>query len=249
MGTRAILTYHSIDESGSVLSVSPLRFQEHVEWMRRSGIAVRPLDAMVSADAHDGQHALAITFDDGYLNLTERAAPLLRDHGLPATVFVVSGRVGRDNGWERARGSRIPVRPLLDWDALGRLHESGVQIGAHSRTHPYLPRLVDSAIEDELAGCADEIERRLGTRPIAVAYPYGATDSRVAGIARGLFRVGVTTRFRTLGALEDPALVPRLDAWYFRSPASLESWGSAKFQLRVLARDGARRMRRLVRPD
>ena len=31
MGTRAILTYHSIDESGSVVSVSPSRFQQHVE--------------------------------------------------------------------------------------------------------------------------------------------------------------------------------------------------------------------------
>ena len=34
MGTRAILTYHSIDESGSVVSVSPSRFQQHVKWIR-----------------------------------------------------------------------------------------------------------------------------------------------------------------------------------------------------------------------
>ena len=53
MGTRAILTYHSIDDSGSVLSVSPARFQQHLEWMVRSGIAVRTLDAMLSPDAHD----------------------------------------------------------------------------------------------------------------------------------------------------------------------------------------------------
>jgi len=249
MGTRAILTYHSIDESGSVLSVSPSRFQQHVEWIRHSGIAVRPLDAMLSSGPRDDQHALAITFDDGYLNVAERAAPLLRDHGFPATVFVVSGRAGGDNGWERARGSRIPVLPLLDWDALGRLAESGVQIGAHSRTHPHLPRLPDSAVQDELAGCADEIERRVGTRPTAVAYPYGATDNRVADIARRLFLMGVTTRFRTLSTDEDPVLVPRLDAWYFRAPGSLEQWGSTAFQLRVLVRDSVRRVRRLVRPD
>jgi len=249
MGTRAILTYHSIDDSGSVLSVPPSRFQQHVEWMRRSGIEVRSLEAMLSPDSRSDQHALAITFDDGYLNVAERAAPLLREYGLPATVFVVSSRAGKDNGWERTRGSHIPVLPLLDWDALGRLAESGVQVGAHSRTHPHLTRLPDSAIEDELAGCADEIERRIGKRPIALAYPYGNTDDRVVGIARRLFSVAVTTRFRTLNSHEDRAMVPRLDAWYLRNPGLLEAWGSTGFQLRVLARDSVRRIRRLVRPD
>ena len=232
-----------------MLSVTPSRFQEHVEWMRRSGIAVRPLAAMLAPESRDGQHAVAITFDDGYLNVAERAAPLLLAHALPATVFVVSGRAGGDNGWARASGSRIPVLPLLDWDALGRLAESGVEIGAHSRTHPHLPALSDAAIEDELAGCADEIERRIGRRPVALAYPYGSVNARVADIARRQFRVACTTRFRALGAHEDRALVPRLDAWYFRAAGSLESWGSPAFQLRIRLRDSARRARRLVRPD
>jgi peptidoglycan/xylan/chitin deacetylase (PgdA/CDA1 family) len=249
MGTRGIITYHSIDDSGSVISITPACFQRHVEWIVRAGVSVRSLDAILERKPKDDQHALAITFDDGYLNVAERAAPLLREHGLPATVFVVSGRAGRDNGWERARGSHIPMLPLLDWDALGRLSESGVQVGAHSRTHPHLTRLPDSAIEDELAGCAEEIERRIGTRPVALAYPYGNTDARVAGIARRVFNVGVTTRFRTLDGPVDPLLVPRLDAWYFREPGSLESWGSTSFHLRVLARDTVRRVRRLVRPD
>ncbi len=246
---RAILTYHSIDDSGSVLSVPALRFRQHVEWMTRSGLAVRPLVSMLEDDPSDNTHAVAITFDDGYLSVAEHAAPLLRAHGLPATMFVVSGRAGGDNGWERARESHVPLLPLLDWDALGRLAEAGVQIGAHSRTHPHLPHLPDSAIEDELAGCADEIERRLGQRPVTLAYPYGCTNARVAAIARRHFRVACTTRFRTLHDHEDPVLLPRLDAWYFRHAGFLERWGSPGFRVRVRLRDSARRARRLLRPD
>jgi peptidoglycan/xylan/chitin deacetylase (PgdA/CDA1 family) len=38
----------------------------------------------------------AITFDDGYMNVFEYAAPILREHNLPATVFLIAGLVGKE---------------------------------------------------------------------------------------------------------------------------------------------------------
>src|SRR5690606_37701023 len=59
---RAILTYHSIDESGSPISVSREAFRAHVRWLASGAVKVRPLAELV--DARDGGDAVAITFDD-----------------------------------------------------------------------------------------------------------------------------------------------------------------------------------------
>jgi peptidoglycan/xylan/chitin deacetylase (PgdA/CDA1 family) len=37
----------------------------------------------------------AITFDDGYLSVFENAAPILREYAVPATVFLITGLVGK----------------------------------------------------------------------------------------------------------------------------------------------------------
>ena len=94
---RAILTYHSIDDSGSPISVAPEEFRAHVRWLSSGLVRVVPLAELVTLPPEE--EAVAITFDDAFQNFASVAAPLLYEHGLPATLFVVSGRVGRDNAW------------------------------------------------------------------------------------------------------------------------------------------------------
>ena len=65
--------------------------------------------------------ALAITFDDGYADNLSVAAPLLRKHGLPATLFVATGYLDGGIMWnDRVIAAfRSTSRPALDLDALG----------------------------------------------------------------------------------------------------------------------------------
>src|SRR5512145_338101 len=95
---RAILTYHSIDDSGSPVSVPPAVFSQHVRWMARSGVRVLPLADMLTLDRDDPSPAVAITFDDGFRNFRDAAAQLNRA-GFPVTLFVVTGHVGATNAW------------------------------------------------------------------------------------------------------------------------------------------------------
>ena len=101
---RAILTYHSIDSSGSPISIDAQSFQRHVDFLASSKLKVVPLSEIVSDSVED---ALAITFDDGVVNFAAQAWPRLRDRGLPATLFVVTGRVGKDNAWGGRRDARV----------------------------------------------------------------------------------------------------------------------------------------------
>lgn len=239
---RAILTYHSIDDSGSVISVAPETFRRHVAWLVSGAVRVVPLARIVEVGA--GEDAVAITFDDGFRNFGELAAPLLADHGLPATVFVVSGAVGRDNQWGTRAAPHIPRLPLLGWDGLAGVVEQGMTLGAHTRTHPHLTMVHGARLADEIEGSRAAIAERTGTAPTTFAYPYGACDERVAAVVRRRFALACTTELRPLGATEDPMFLPRLDAYYFRAPGALERWGSPRQRCVIAARAVGRSLRR-----
>ncbi len=199
-----------------------------------------PLRALVGAPAD--LDAVALTFDDALASFAEIALPLLVEHGLPGTLFVVTSRAGSTNDWT-GRGERgIPTFPLMSWAELAEALESGIELGAHSRTHPRLTTLPDDLLEQELSGSAADLERHTGARPRTFCYPYGDVDDRVTAAASNLFDLACTTR---LDVLADDALhrLPRLDMVYFRDPRRLEAWGSAAFLRYVRFRAAARHVR------
>jgi peptidoglycan/xylan/chitin deacetylase (PgdA/CDA1 family) len=237
---RAILTYHSIDASGSVISVDPYAFRAHVTALAgrgARGVTVGEL-LRLPADAN----AVAFTFDDGYANFATEAWPVLEDAGFAATVFVVTDYVGRRNTWD-ADGTGLPRLDLLDWESLARLAEDGVALEAHSRTHADLRGMTASALEDEMEGSAERLARELGRRPEGFAYPYGAHDAAAVAQARRSWRWACTTELAALTGGEDPHRLPRLDAYYLRRPDAMHGWDTPAFRRRLRLRALARRGR------
>lgn len=243
---RAILTYHSVDPSGSPISIEGGVFRRHVEWLASGMVPVVSVDTLLCLPGDAS--ALALTFDDGFANFATEAAPLLQDRGLPVTLFVVTGHIGGDNRWRGRGDAGVPMLPLLGWDDLGRLREAGVTLGAHTRTHPRLTRQNGPLLEAELAGAAAEMENRLGELPQGLAYPYGDLDDRVVRAAATCYQWACTTELRPLGEAESRHRVPRLDAWYFRDPARLADWGSPGFRAWLWCRRQGRRVRASLAP-
>lgn len=243
---RAILTWHSIDATGSVISVSPEVFKAQLASIARLGLRVVSVPELLALDPD--ANAVALTFDDGFLNFRTHAWPVLRSHGFPATVFVVSDHVGGDNRWRGRADHGIPTLPLLAWDDLGALRSEGATLAAHTRTHPHLTTLGDAALEDELTTASAEIARRTDAEVEGFAYPYGALDARVAARVSARYRWACTTEFRAVGTSEQPPLLPRLDAWYYRDPSRLDAWGTPRFKAGLWLRRQARRVRSALSP-
>jgi peptidoglycan/xylan/chitin deacetylase (PgdA/CDA1 family) len=238
---RAVLTYHSIDDSRSAISVSPDAFERHVRWLASGRVRVVPLDELAARPPDED--AVALTFDDAFENFGTRAAPRLAAHGLPVTLFVVTGCVGGTNDWHGRPAPGIPTLPLLDWPALERLAAAGTSLGAHSRTHPDLTRLDAASLDDEIFGSAESLRTRLGHAPRAFAYPYGRFNATVAARVSSCFAWACTTDLRPFEREEDPAQLPRLDMYYFQAPGQLEAWNSPSFRGRLGVRRGLRRLR------
>lgn len=119
---------------------------------------------------------VVVTFDDGFRNQLDNAAPLLAEHGFNACFFLVSDLLEADRDQARAfcrdkLHLPLPIEPL-DWDAASRLLELGHEIGSHTRSHPNLTSLEADALLDELTSSREELSRRLGVvRHVSV--PYG----------------------------------------------------------------------------
>jgi peptidoglycan/xylan/chitin deacetylase (PgdA/CDA1 family) len=112
-----------------------------------------------------------ITFDDGWRGTLDLAVPILKRHGVEATVFITT-----------------TLLDTLGFLRASELHSlpSELQVGSHCKTHGFLNEMTDVEIREELRVSKLELEQLTG-RPIdTVAIPNGAVDNRVRRIAQEL---------------------------------------------------------------
>jgi hypothetical protein len=237
---RAVVMLHGVDDSGSVVSVTADQLRSLVRSIRDANHEVVPLLDLLRGKTDD--RSIALTFDDAFESVASVAAPLLRSLGAPASLFVATGVLGKDNRWP-GQDPRVPAFPTVAWEAVRRLAGEGWAIESHSVHHPDLRRLDDRALDAELAESKFEITQRIGRAPEVFAHPYGWFDRRVLDFCRKHFSFAVTTRMGTLEHGFDPLQVPRLDAYYLRDARVHHWFGRRRFSAYVGARAFLRRLR------
>jgi len=214
-----ILTYHSIDNSGGVLSTPVQTFERHVATLHEEGIRTVGLpDIVACLSARNGlpPRAIALTFDDGFASLYEHTFPLLCRYGFSATVFLVTDYCGRLNAWP-GQPAGITRLPLLRWPQILEMSRGGIHFGAHTKTHPDLRLLTSPELDTEVRDSKREIEDRLGMAVDSFAYPYGRLDARVKAVVSEHFATACGTKLAFVRETSNPWCLERLDACYLRS--------------------------------
>jgi peptidoglycan/xylan/chitin deacetylase (PgdA/CDA1 family) len=207
-----ILMYHEIappTQTRSRLAVSPENFAAQLGYLRSAGFT--PLTAAeLSARLTTGAGRLpdrpvVLTFDDGYADFHRRAMPVLAQHGFTATLFVTTG-------WEQDADMRrsAPGR-MLTRTQLAEVAAAGIELGAHTRSHPQLDLLPEPLVQEELGSSKRWLEDELGLAVTGLAYPFGYSSALVRQVARGLgYRYAHAVDNRTTDAEADLFLQPRL---------------------------------------
>ncbi|MEP6788338.1 MAG: polysaccharide deacetylase family protein [Acidobacteriota bacterium] len=132
----------------------------------------------------DGRGRIAvITFDDGYADNFTNALPILERMSIPATVFVVTNDLGRqDVVWDEA-SEDLPA-DLLSWSMLRHLVKCGWEVGSHAHEHVHLARYSAAEQAKTIKMSVDAISDNLGLRPVSFAYPYGSYDQTTKEILK-----------------------------------------------------------------
>nr|WP_225860690.1 polysaccharide deacetylase family protein [Streptomyces triticiradicis] len=180
-----VAMYHSVGDCSDDpyrVTVSPERLDRQLGWLRGRGLrGVCVRDLLVARARGGGRDLVGLTFDDGYADFVEAALPLLRHHGFGATLFVLPGRLGGDNGWDPLG----PRKPLLDERGI-RLAAAceGVEVGSHGLTHIDLTKADDTVLRAEVAESRAVLSELIGAHVDGFCYPYGTVDRRVVDAVR-----------------------------------------------------------------
>ncbi len=188
-----ILGYHRIVDAHDPLAVHPARFRRQMEIVRESGIAPIALGAALDLLRDGPVHGryVCVTFDDAYLDNLEAAAPILRDLGIPATIYVPTDVLdGTGTYWWYD-----DPPPALDWDQVRQLDAEGlIDFGSHTCSHPHLPPVDDVQARHEIIDSRAVLAERLGHEVDTFCYPAGLYGTRELELVReASYRAAVTT--------------------------------------------------------
>jgi peptidoglycan/xylan/chitin deacetylase (PgdA/CDA1 family) len=179
--------------------ITPAAFEAQMKELKDRGITVigmQDLLAWKHGEKNIPPRCAVITFDDGLKSQYEVAWPLMKKLGYTFTMFIYT---------EGVRGGLFGGGEAITWEQLGDMRDNGIDIEAHSATHqdlreghPVTIREPDGKktrkkltgpeyeqfLQNELVGCKQLLEQRLGIKVNCFAVPYGFYNEHVKEVAR-----------------------------------------------------------------
>jgi peptidoglycan/xylan/chitin deacetylase (PgdA/CDA1 family) len=112
----------------------------------------------------EGGSSIAISFDDGTRSQFDYAVPSLLDRGMSATFFVTTDWVGRPG--------------YMTWDELRQISALGMSVQSHTRSHPFLSELNETAVMSEFFDSKTALDRELKQETDQISLPGGNQPRR-----------------------------------------------------------------------
>lgn len=223
-----ILLYHSIGSTTSAdyaqWCVDPNLFDEHLDVVAQLGFTTMTVSDFVDrrSDGALPTKPCLITFDDGRADFLDGAMPQLERHGMPATMYMVSGLIGGRSSWLPMTEERD--QPMLGWHDLRAIDAAGIEIGAHSDTHVELDIVRSGRLDAEVADSRARLSDGLGTAVRSFAYPHGYHSARVVHAVRGAgYDSAVAVKDRWSHDDDDRFALARMFVWSSTSAEDLHA--------------------------
>jgi len=224
-----ILLYHCVHRSPAdaiaAYTVSPAEFGRQLDSVVGAGLTALTVTRFCQILMTEGSVGLpprpiVITFDDGFADFHDHAAPALVERGLVATLYVTTGVLRKGGPAAEPWGQR-----MLDWGQLPELEAAGTEIGAHSHTHPELDAVRRRRAREEIFLSRDLLESYLQHPVRSFAYPHGYSDARVRAMVREAgFKSACAVKNAVSWTGDDRFALARLTIMSSTSPSTFRTW-------------------------
>jgi peptidoglycan/xylan/chitin deacetylase (PgdA/CDA1 family) len=179
--------------------ITPAAFEAQMKELKDRGITVIPMQDLLAwkrGEKNIPPRCAVITFDDGWKSQYEVAWPIMKKYGYPFTMFIYT---------EGVRGGSLGGGEAITWEQLADMRDNGVDIQAHSATHQDLREghtimvanpggkrtrtkltgpQYEQWVQNEVVGCKQLLEQRLGIKVNCFAVPFGNYNEHVKELAR-----------------------------------------------------------------
>lgn len=207
-----VLLYHAVMDDPPAwiaeFTVTPRQFTAHLDAVVATGRTPVPVSALadrLTTGAPLPPRPVVLTFDDGFADLPGPTAEALAERGLPATAYLTTGAL------TPGRGSLLPPAPMMTLAQVPSLERHGLEIGAHTVTHPQLDTLRTPQLDRELRESKTALEDVLGHGVAHLAYPHGYNSRAVRGAARRAgYASAVAVRHALSSETDEPYRIARL---------------------------------------
>jgi peptidoglycan/xylan/chitin deacetylase (PgdA/CDA1 family) len=212
-----ILTYHKLGPRPrgtrmKGLCLGEKLFARQMAELRAASFTSQSLDESLPREGNPN-HRFVITFDDGFVNVLTHALAPLAANGFRAIQFIVAGRIGQVDEWNRPDGEVLS--PLMDAAQIKDWLAAGHEIGSHTLTHPHLTKLPPAQAREEIAASKKKLEDLFGVAIRHFCYPYGDWDGRTRDLVlEAGYRTACTTSFGVNTSEAPPGALLRITARY-----------------------------------
>jgi peptidoglycan/xylan/chitin deacetylase (PgdA/CDA1 family) len=183
--STTILAYHAVGDCPRAadkhnLFVSTQSFSKQMDFLARRRQVI-DLDTALDGGVGSGAPAVAITFDDGYRNVLNLAAPILERHGFPATVFIPTAYIGGRNTWIDETPCDVDI---MSEDELRSAERVGLRMESHGHAHIDYRDSPPSESEKDLKASLDMLASIVNREIKHFAYPFGSHSESAHEVAR-----------------------------------------------------------------
>jgi peptidoglycan/xylan/chitin deacetylase (PgdA/CDA1 family) len=168
-----VLLYHRVSDAfRDSVTIGVEQFDTQMRWLA-DHVRLVGLDAIIRGELPSDGPVVAISFDDGYRDNYENAAPILLKHRVPATFFISTDKVERNEPFDHDLAKLGFGLANMSWREVREMHSEGLAFGSHTANHINLAATDADRVAAELARSRDAIRLQLGQEEILFAYPFG----------------------------------------------------------------------------
>lgn len=208
--TLPILCYHQFSAGRAThqLELSAADFEAQLVYLKENRyriLSFAEVEEIMLKGQPIPERAVVITIDDGYRSVYDIAWPILKQHGVKATLFNYTDFIGAPAAMTWAQTREMAASGLIEIESHAKSHSSLSRQPADASQSGYLDRL-----REEIRGSNQAFERHLGSAPRFLSYPYGNSSVDASNVARneGFVLAATVTRGRN-ATFADPYLLHR----------------------------------------